>query len=132
MTTSLRKAIMRRSALENKFYKNNTTENNKAYKKHKNYCSRLYKKVRKKHYADVNLSNITDNRKFWKTIKPFLSNKGQSQQNIITVDSEKIYSNDKEVAEMLNNSFYNSVSELGTPDNPITNNSVSKQLSIHK
>ena len=72
MTKTLRKAIMRRFALENTFYKNNTIENNKAYKKHKNYCSRLYKKVIKQYYANLNHSN-TDNRKFWKTIKPFLS-----------------------------------------------------------
>ena len=32
MTKTLRKAIMRRSALENKFYKNNTIENYKNYK----------------------------------------------------------------------------------------------------
>ena len=114
---------MRRSSLENTFYKNNTIENNKAYKNHKNYCSRLYKKVRKQYYANLNHSNITDNRKFWKTIKPFLSDKGQSQQNIIIVDSAKIYSDEKEVAEMLNNFFYNAVSELGILDNPITINS---------
>ena len=114
MTKTFRKAIMRRSALENTFHKNNTIENNKAYKKHKNYCSRLYKKVRRQYYANLNHSNITDNTKFWKT--------GQSQQNIIIVDSEKIYSDDKEVAEMLNNLFYNAVSELGILDNPITIN----------
>ena len=90
MTKYLRKAIrMRRSALQNKFYKNNIIENNKAYKKLNNYCSRLYKKVRKQYYANLNHSNITDNGKFWKTIKPFSSDKGQSQKNIIIVDSEK-------------------------------------------
>ena len=48
MTKTLQKAIMRRSALENKFYKNTTAENCKNYKKHKTYCSKLYKKEKYK------------------------------------------------------------------------------------
>ena len=44
MSKILRKAIMRRSALENKYRKNSSDENLKKYKKHKSYCSRLYKK----------------------------------------------------------------------------------------
>ena len=30
--------------LERKYYKNSSPENNKAYKKQKNFCSKLYKK----------------------------------------------------------------------------------------
>ena len=37
--------------------------------KQKNYCSRLYKKVRKKYYENFDLKNITDNKFFWNTIK---------------------------------------------------------------
>ena len=48
MTKTLRKAIMRRSALENLYHQKKTPEHNKAYKKQKNFCSRLYKKERKK------------------------------------------------------------------------------------
>ena len=53
MTKQLRKAIMRRSALENKFRKYKTEEHNKAYRKQKNYCSRLYKKERMKYYNNL-------------------------------------------------------------------------------
>ena len=38
MSKILRKAIMRRSALENKYRKNSSDENLKKYKKHKSYC----------------------------------------------------------------------------------------------
>ena len=40
MTKALRKATMKRSSLNNKVYKNWTVENQNAYKKQKNYCSR--------------------------------------------------------------------------------------------
>ena len=73
ITKNMRKAIMRRSALENIFYKDRNPENHKAYKKQKNYCSRLYKKERKKYYANLNIDKITDNIEFWKTVKPFIS-----------------------------------------------------------
>ena len=85
MTKALRKAIMRRSALENKYHRYRTPKHNLAYKKQKNYCSRLYKKERKKFYANLNLTDITDNRKFWKTIKPLFSNKEPNKKKITLV-----------------------------------------------
>ena len=45
MSKTLRKAIMRRSYLEKKyFFKKKTDQYVRVYKKQKNYCSRLYKK----------------------------------------------------------------------------------------
>ena len=76
MTKTLRKAIMRRSALQNKLYKDNTLENDNAYRKQRNFCSKLYKKVRRKFYDKLDTNNINDNKLFWKTVKPFPSDKG--------------------------------------------------------
>ena len=81
MSKVLRKAIMKRSNLENKYRNNSTSENREIYRKHKNYCSRLYKKERKKYYAKLDLKNITDSKRFWNTIKPFLTGKGVNSQN---------------------------------------------------
>ena len=91
MTKALRKAIMRRSALENKYHRYRTPEHNLAYKKQKNYCSRLYKKERKKFYANLNLTDITDNRKFWKTIKPLFSNKEPNKKKLLLSRKMKSY-----------------------------------------
>ena len=44
MTKTLRKAIMKRSELENKFAKNKASENLKCYEKQRNFSSKLYKK----------------------------------------------------------------------------------------
>ena len=51
MTKALRKAIMRRSELETKYFKLKTNDTSK--KTQKNYCSRLYKKERKKKYLKI-------------------------------------------------------------------------------
>ena len=47
MTKVLRKAIMKRSELERKYVKNETSENLKSYIKQRNFCSQLYNEERK-------------------------------------------------------------------------------------
>ena len=64
MKKQLRKAIMRISALENKYYKSKRLEDKETFKKQRNYCKSIQKR---------NLKEIADNKTFWKT---FLSNKG--------------------------------------------------------
>ena len=64
-----------------------------------------YTRERKKFYSNLNLKNITDNKKFWKNIKPFFSNKGISKTEITLIEGEKIISNDLEVANTLNSFF---------------------------
>ena len=83
---------MKRSALENKYYKNKNIENQKLYKKQRNYCSKLYKKERKKYYANLDMKNITDNKLFWKTVKPFFTDKGSTRSKITLVDDQNIIS----------------------------------------
>ena len=76
MKRKLLGAITRRSQLEKVYYKNKSEEIFKVYKKLKNFCSRLYKKERKRFFNNLNPSFVTGNKLFWKTIKPFFSNKG--------------------------------------------------------
>ena len=46
MTKALRKAIMKRSELKMKYFKNQTGHNLGLYKKQKNFCNKLNKKER--------------------------------------------------------------------------------------
>ena len=71
-------------------------------KKTKNFCSRLYKKERKKY---LDLKKITDCKKFWKTTKPFFSDKGMNGNNIALIEGEEIYQEDHEVAKILADFF---------------------------
>ena len=98
MTKTLRKAIMRRSALKNKFYKSKSLEGQDAFRKQRNFCNRLYKREKRKYF-------ITDTKRFWKTVKPFLSNKGNFQKHITIIEDNKIFSGDKAVAENAVNSL---------------------------
>ena len=105
MTKALRKAIMKRSELESKYFKNRSEENKVKYKKQRNFCSKFYKKERRKYYNNINLNEVTDNKIFWKTVKPFLSDKGVKTSHITLVDKKNIISEEYEVAEVLKKTF---------------------------
>ena len=117
MTKSLRKAFMRRSALQNKYFKSGSTVDHNAFKSQRNYCSRLYKKERKKYFNNLNLQDLSDNKKFWKTIKPLLSNKGPQKNKITIVKEGNIIAEDKKVSESLNEFFNNAVKSLDINEN---------------
>ena len=66
-----------------------------------------------KFYNNLNIKGITDEKKFWKTLKLLLSDKGaQGSSEINLVVDEQNLSDDKEIAETFNNYFNNAVKSL--------------------
>ena len=120
MTKALSKSIMERTRLRNAFLKNPTVANKLAYTKQRNFCVSLLRKVKREYFANLNEKNITDNRKFWQTVKPFLSEKNKSREKITLVKNEEVISDDVEVANTLNNYFSNVVKNLNIPDKFVT------------
>ena len=95
MNKDLSKAIMARTRFKNKFLKNRNDENRKKYSKQRNYRVSLLRKTKKQYYGDLNEKNVLDNKKFCKTVKPFLSDKFPLNEKIIIVENDEIISNDK-------------------------------------
>ena len=91
---------MKRSCLEKSIWEKKTDLSLRAYKKQKNYFSRLYKKERKKFFNGLNPSFVTDNKLFWKPVKPFFCDKGNYGTNIKLVEEEEVLQNDSETAEI--------------------------------
>ena len=77
----------------------------KRLPKPKKFCNRLYKKERWKYYEKLDVRKITDNKKFWDTIKPFLSNKTLASQKISFKEDDELVTDEKD----LNKHFVNSV-----------------------
>ena len=75
ITKDLSKALMKISRLHNNFLKNRRGGDKTLYTKQRNYCVFLLKKSKEKYFANLNEKDILDNRLFWKTIKPALSDK---------------------------------------------------------
>ena len=113
---------MHRTRIGNKYLRNKTDENKRKYTKQQNYCVSLLRKSKREYYSNLDVKNITDNKTFWKTIKPFLSDKVTSTQKI----NDKIVKNDNDAARVLNSFFSNIVRDLKIPDynncNPMAEN----------
>ena len=75
MNRELWKAIITRTRLRNKFFKEKTLENRKNNTKQQNYCVALLRKVKKKYYGSLDKKHVTDNKTFWKTVKLFFQTK---------------------------------------------------------
>ena len=107
MAKSLRKAIMLRSRLKNNFNKKRSDGNWENYKKQRNFCVKLLRQTRGKYFSDINVESISDNKKFWKTIKPFFSNKGLITNNMRLVENNEIVREEEIIANIMNNYFTN-------------------------
>ena len=61
----------------------------------------------------MDIRNITDNKKFWKTLKPSLSDKAKCRSSKINiVKNDEILFTDKEIAEAFNSFYSNAVKSL--------------------
>ena len=121
MTKALRKAIMRRSGLETRYFKLKINDTLKAYKKQKNYCNRLYKKERKNFFENLNLSFVVDNKKFWKVVKPLFNEKVSAVSNeVVLLEKDEILKDKIEVAKEFYSYFNSIVSSLGITENKYT------------
>ena len=55
---------------------------------------------------------MNDNKLFWKTVKPFFSNKGSFGNKIKLVENDEFLQDDKYIAEEMNNFFKNALLTL--------------------
>ena len=129
MTKAYSKAIMHRTRLRNKFLKNPTDSNKVLYNRQRNYCVSLLRKEKREYFANLNEKTITDNRIFWHTVKPFLSDKVKSKEAIILVNKDNIESKELEVAKIFNEFFSNIVKNLKIPEYQCEYNNLHNRLS---
>ena len=71
---------------------------------------------------NLNPNLITDNRKFWKHVKPFFSDKPPFNNNITLLEVEDIVSDNTACAEIFNTFFSNSVQNLDIDRNLFVDN----------
>ena len=115
MNETLRKEIMKRSNLRNKYLKNRSEEDRQRFRKQRNLCVSLLRKTKRSYYSNINKKNIIDNRNVWKTVKSMLSNKFVTSEKIALVDNDKIITNDKKIAKVLNDFLSNIIKTLNIP-----------------
>ena len=107
MTKELRKEIMLPSKLRNKFNKEGNHINWCNYKRQRNHCFNILRKTKKEYFNSLNIKQVSDNKLFWKSVKPFLNDKGSSSSKITLVEENNIVSDEEEIADIMNNYFIN-------------------------
>ena len=90
MSKTLSKAIVHKTRFPSKYLRTKTDENKRKYTKQRNYCVSLLTKSKREYYSNLDVKNITENKTFRKTVKPFLSDKVTSTQKITLIDNDKI------------------------------------------
>ena len=104
MTKNLSKNIMKRSRLRNKYLNNNNNneENRKLYAQQRNYCVSLLRKTKNVYYENLDERKVSDNKPFWKTVKPSLSEKFNARERISFIENGEIVKTEKGTAEVFN------------------------------
>ena len=85
---------MLRSKLKNKF------------NKERNHCLSILRKTKKEYFNGLNMKQVSDNKLFWKSVKPFFNDKGSNSSKVTLVEENNI-SDEEEIANIMNNYFIN-------------------------
>ena len=118
-----------RSRLRSKFLNAKSQECKQAYNKQRNFCVTMVRKAKRNFYNNLNIRNITDNKQFWKTVKPRFLNTFGDNERIKLIEGEKVVSEDREVTKTFQSYFETIVKNLGInskfmSEDPVSNESV--------
>ena len=129
MTKELSKAIMKRSQLKNRYSKNHNYENWYLYKKQRNFRVSLLRKTKRNYFKNVKIEDTTDIKKFWKTIRPYFSDKRYNETKIIA-EKDSIITDEKS-ATLMNNYFTNITKVLDLKPSAVPNTSDIGEITKH-
>ena len=95
-----------------------------AYKKANNICNSLDKKAKKDYVKKSTADGVMSNRKFWNTVKPFLTSKGFIHNDNISIDINGNIVEDEEKETKEFNSYYINIAKItsGKPPMKLENN----------
>ena len=118
------KEIMKRSRFRNKFLHSKSDIDRKAYNKQRNICVTLIRQEKKNFYSNLNMRDVTDNKTFWKKVRPLFTDKIQTKSKITLIEKkvlkqngkvnevEEIITDDKAISEIFNEFYVNIVPNL--------------------
>ena len=86
---------MLRSKLRNKYLTEKSEEARLLYKKQRNACVFLWKKAKKEYYENLDLHNVIDTKRFWKTVKPMFGNKIKTCNTVSLIEKSTVITSEK-------------------------------------
>ena len=67
------------------------------------------------------MNEITDNKTFWRTIKPYFNEKGSGSDKIVLSGNQSVLTNEKEIANTMNNYFISITNHLNLKPHTASN-----------
>ena len=118
MNSELRKTIHYKAMLRNKYFrKGRHNASWEEYRKVRNKCNKLKAKSIRYYFDKKCSSDSNTNQSFWKTIKPFVSDRVNKNNECITLrENEQIISEPRRVSEIFNEYFCNVAKDIGPND----------------
>ena len=115
MNSRLRQAIHRKNMLRNAYKKGKVKWDD--YRKQRNLTTAINKQSKSTYFRE-RCDGGSKKQSFWKTIKPFMSDKSASHGNqIILQEGDKIISDTDEICEIFNSYFTSVANNIGFDDN---------------
>ena len=109
MTRTLQKAISNCSRLKNL---NNKMQSYDIWDKYKRNV-KLLPKTKQDYFNNIDIKSVSDTKKFWKTIKPYFSNKGLNSNKIFLSEKGRLIKDPVAVAKTMNDYFVNITQTIG-------------------
>ena len=72
----------------------------------------LLRNSKRQYFSNINVSDVADSKSFWKSVKPYFSNKGSNSNKITLVENDAIITNDKVISKTVNKFFINTTKKL--------------------
>ena len=126
---------MHRSKSRNIYNKKSADVNWANYEKQQNFCVTLLWRTKTEYFQNLNVKDLSDNKKFWKANNPYFSNKGLNSNKMLLSEKGELVSDEKQLASIMNRFFINITKSLklkedqGSP--PVTLNDILKKFIFH-
>ena len=88
---------MKRTKFKNKFNEERNAKYWYNYKQRQNYSSNLFREPKLRHFNNLSVKDVTENKHFWKTIKPFFTDKTRNSNNIILIENDQTIREDEKI-----------------------------------
>ena len=112
MNKALRKSIMNKTRLRNRYLKTKRQADWEKYRIQRNITTQIRRKSIKQYFTE-RCAGGPRNEHFYKTIKPFLSAKHRHDSNLMIKDGVSLLTDPKKVCESMNNFFTNIANDIG-------------------
>ena len=117
---TLRKPIMKRSPLKNKVNKMKDPKDTLKYKKQRNYVVKLNNQSKQEHFDSLN--TFLHSKPFWKSCKPYFSNKHSFGESKIALSERGEILTENKIAKTFNSYFKSVTDSLELFDWPLQSN----------